>query len=147
MKVILTKDVPGLGRSGDVKEVSDGHARNYLIPKHLVLPATTSELRKIQKEEQEHQAKVEKERVLAGQLRQKLQSMTFEVTGKSSKQTLFAAITQKQIAEAINKKLNLRIEPQQITINQPIKTLGESLVEVRLQDFSHAQVKIQVKAA
>lgn len=146
MKVILTKDVPGLGRSGDVKEVSSGHAMNYLIPKHLALPATTQALTRIQKEEQEKQEKVQRDQAKAAELKKKLEQTTITVTGKTNKQTLFAAIHEKQIAEAINKKLNTQIEPHQIIIPQAIKNLGQHTIEIKLTDTINARAKIEVQA-
>ena len=92
MKVLLTKDVSGLGRAGDVKEVSDGHARNFLIPKHLALPATSEILRQVQKEEGEKQAKLarEQERFLA--FKKKVEGRAVLLKGKAQGQNLFAAI-------------------------------------------------------
>src|SRR5258708_6049100 len=102
MKVILTKDVAGLGRSGDIKTVSDGHARNFLIPKHLALPATTEVLARVQKEEAEHQAKVKKDIERFQFLKTKLESKTITIKAPAAKNNLFAAIRENGIAKAIN---------------------------------------------
>ncbi|MEO8065673.1 MAG: 50S ribosomal protein L9 [Candidatus Doudnabacteria bacterium] len=146
MKVILTKDVSGLGRAGDVKEVSDGHARNFLLPKHLVLPATISALGRVQKEESERQDKVKKheEKLLAA--KSKLENKTFIVKGKAEKQHLFAAIHENQIVAAINEKLNLDIESNQIVLEKPIKSLGLHEFHVRLGEKQLIKVKLDVEA-
>ena len=140
MKVLLTKDVSGLGRAGDVKEVSDGHARNFLIPRHFALPATTTVLQQVQKEESEHQAKVKKEQVRFEQLKNKLQNKTFTITSPAGKQNLFAAIRAEQIAQLLKEKLNLEITADQIRTKSAVKTLGQH--EVRLQFGQNKEITI-----
>ena len=144
MKVILSKDVSGLGRKNEVKEVSEGHARNYLIPRHLAVPATTPVLQRIQKEEREQQEKVKKHQQAMLVLKQTLEHKSFTLSGKADKNKLFAAIHEKQIADTINKKLNLNLTPTQIIIKQPIKELGETFVDIRLTETTNAKVKIEV---
>jgi large subunit ribosomal protein L9 len=145
MKVVLTKDVAGLGRAADVKEVSDGYARNFLIPKHLALPATSAMLDKIQKEQQEQQQKVAKIAEQAEALKYKLEKMTFTLKAKAGKQHLFAQVHEKEIAEAINKKTEAGITPDQIKIPEPIKSLGLAHAEVALSPHLKAKIKIDVK--
>jgi large subunit ribosomal protein L9 len=146
MKVILLKDVTGLGRKDEIKEVSDGHARNFLIPRHLVMPATSQMLRTIQKEESEAQAKISKAVAKARELKKKLDNKTFTIEVKASKQSLFAAVHEKQIIEAITKKNHFDIQPKQVIIKKTIKQTGEFPVEINLGESIHAQIKIQVKA-
>lgn len=146
MKVILTKDVAGLGRAGDVKEVSDGYARNFLILKHLALPATTKALDQIQKQELERQAKIKKEQERFEQIRIKLQSKTFVVQARADKTHLFAAVKAKEIADVINSKLNLGVEENQIIIEKPIKTLGLHQVGVRFAQNPPVKVNLMVEA-
>jgi large subunit ribosomal protein L9 len=144
MKVIFSKDVPGAGRKGQVKEVSDGHARNFLIPRHLALPATSAILAQVQKEEAEREAKVQKLQTQANELKNKLSGKTFVVTGRAEGKRLFAAIHADQIASAISEKLHLAIETKQVIIGQVIKTLGEHTAEIKLSESLHAKVKIEV---
>lgn len=146
MKILLTKDVSGLGRAGDVKEVTEGYARNFLIPKHLALPATTSMLTKIQKEEQERQAKISKQQQVLKQLKEKLINKVFTIKAKSSKEHLFAAVKEAQIATAINDKLNLDIRPDQIVIKTPLKSLGLHEAEIRFAESAKAMVRLNVEA-
>src|SRR6185436_20304048 len=101
MKVLLTKDVPNLGRSGDVKEVSDGYARNFLIQKHLALPATAEILNKVQKEQAEHQAKITRDHEKFLKLKHKLEHQTITLKAKANKTSLFAAIHADEIAKAL----------------------------------------------
>ena len=147
MKVILTKDVAGLGRAGDVKEVSDGHARNFLLPRRLALPATSSALTKLQKEEQERQDKLKRDQEKFLALKTKIEGKTFTLKGKSDKQNLFAAIHEDQIAKAINEKFDLGVVPDQIRIKTPIKKLGLHEVELRFAEKHIARVHLSVESA
>jgi large subunit ribosomal protein L9 len=146
MKILLTKDVQGLGRAGDVKEVSDGYARNFLLPRHFGLPATSSVLAKVQKEEQEHQAKVAKQQEVFEQLKQRLVTKTFTIKAKAEKNTLFAAVKESQIAAAIKDKLTLEISPDQIIIKSPIKTLGKHEAEIRFAGNAKTIIQLDVRA-
>ena len=157
MKVILTKDVTGLGRAGDIKEVSDGHARNFLIPKHLALPATTESLLRIQKEESEHQAKVLKDQERFLDLKKKLENKTFTIKVKATpprpngqvgagKKNLFAAVHEAEIAKVITDKAGAEISPKMIEIKLPIKALGLHEVEVRFAKNLTARVKLIVES-
>lgn len=146
MKVILTKDVTGLGRAGDVKEVSDGYARNFLLLRHLALPATVKALDKLQKEELEHQAKVKKMQERFEQMKTKLENKVFAVKARAEKTHLFAALRPQQIADAINHKQNYGVLPEHVTIKAPIKSLGEHEVELRLAQQSIIKVKLVVES-
>jgi large subunit ribosomal protein L9 len=147
MKVILVKDIAGFGRSGDVKEVSDGHGRNYLIPKGLALPATTSALDKIQKEAKEKQDKLQRIQAQSLELKNRLSNKTISITSKADKKRLFASIHEQEIANAINTKLDISLAPKQVIIKNQIKTIGTHEVEIKLTENLHAKVKIEVKVA
>jgi large subunit ribosomal protein L9 len=146
MRVILTKDVAGIGRAGDVKEVSDGHARNFLIPRHLALPATTEALTKIQKEEGEHQAKVAKEKERFIQLKNKLENKSVTLRAQASKNHLFAAIHEKEIAKAIFEKLGVEVSPDIIKLKNQVKSLGQHEVEIRFAKDMSAVVRLNVES-
>ena len=108
MKVILTKDVAGLGRAGDVKEVSDGYARNFLLLKHQALPATVQSLGKLQKEQQEKQAKIAKEVERARALKNKLDGKTLTLKGKANGENLFAARERTALRHLVELRLQIR---------------------------------------
>src|SRR3989344_1394962 len=139
MKVILTRDVASLGRVGDVREVSDGYARNFLIPKHLALPATSQLLGQIQKEEAERQVRFQRQRGEAEALKHKLEAKTFTIKAKASKTTLFSAIHEKEIAQATG------LDPGQIAIKAPIKTIGLAEVEAKLAEDIKAKIKLDIQ--
>jgi large subunit ribosomal protein L9 len=145
MKLILSKDVPNLGRKGQVVEVSDGHARNFLIPRHLALPATSAKLFQVQKEETEHETRIQKELAYARELKKKLESKTFQVKGKADGARLFASIRTEEIAQVINEILHLSILPSSVIITQTIKTLGAHECEIKLSSGTNAKVKIEVE--
>lgn len=146
MKVILTKDVAGLGKAGQVKEVSDGHARNFLIPRKLAVSASATAVEKIEKETRERLEKEmrQEEKYLA--LENKLRSQTLVIKAKANKDKLFAAVHEDQIAEALAVKNGLSFEPKQITISEPIKTLGMHKAEVRLTPTHKTTININVEA-
>jgi large subunit ribosomal protein L9 len=145
MKLILTKDVSGVGRAGEVKEVSDGYARNFLIPRRLALPATTPALERIQKEEKERQEKTSRNQEKILTWKNQLESRTFTVKAKANEKTLFAAVHEKDIVAAINAKLNSELSPDQIRIAEPIKALGLFIVEIRLTEGVTANTKLNIE--
>ncbi len=146
MKILLTKDVKGLGRSGDVKEVSDGHARNFLIPKKLGIPATETMVNQVKKEASEKQAKAIRDEQKLQDLIVKLNKAKLILKGKASKDHLFAAIHEQQITEAINQKFGLELDPKYITIPNPIKTLGPATAEIKLTPQHKALINLEIQA-
>ena len=145
MKVLLTRDVQGLGRAGDVKEVSDGHARNFLIPKHFGIPATSSVLATVQKEEKERQDKFTRQQETLLSLKTKLEGKTFTVRGRAEKQHLFAALRPNDIASSINEKFHTQVEPNQIVLDKPVKSLGLQEIELKLSDNLQFKIKLDVQ--
>ncbi len=146
MKVILTKDVPGIGRAGDVKQVSDGYARNFLLPKRLALPATVEMLAKIQKEEAEHQAKVSKEHERFLKFKNKIHNKAIVIKAKANKNSLFAAIREKEIAQKINDSLGVEVSSELIFLKNPVKNLGSHDIEIRFAKDAVAVVKLNVES-
>ncbi len=146
MKLLLTKDVRGLGRAGDVKDVSDGHARNFLIPKGFALPATTTILTRVQKEEQEKQDKFKREQEHLAQLKNKLADKEFTVKAKGSGSNLFAALHQRNIAAAINAKHPSSVTEDMVVLDKALKTLGEHEVGLKLNDQIKFKIRLIIQA-
>lgn len=157
MKILLTKDVTGLGRAGEVKDVSDGHARNFLIPRHFALPATTSVLARMQKEEQEHQAKVARLQERLNEFSNRLANQTIVIKGKADlprldsqgkagKQHLFAAIHEKDIAQVLNEKYSLELEPNQIILDKALKALGIHEIGIKLSENIKVKINLDIQA-
>ena len=145
MKILLTKDVAGLGRAGDIKEVSDGHARNFLIPRHLALPATSGMLQKVQKEEREQQEKLTRERERFEKLKKQIESRVFVIRAKAQKEHLFAAVREKEIASVLSRDLNLPLTASEITVSEPIKSLGSHSVQIRLAGSAPVKVNLKIE--
>jgi large subunit ribosomal protein L9 len=132
MKVLLLKDVYKLGRAGDVKRVADGYGRNYLLPHELAVLATPGALKQaehIREKADIQRSVINKE--MSG-VAEKLQGMTVAFPARASETgKLYGSITTQMIAEAVNQKAGLEINRRQIE-GQPLRTLGEHTVEVRL---------------
>ncbi|MBI3952781.1 MAG: 50S ribosomal protein L9 [Candidatus Doudnabacteria bacterium] len=146
MKILLLKNVPGLGKAGEIKEVSDGYGRNFLMPRGLAAIATTAAVAKISKEQGEKAEKKAREHEKHLKLKSQLEGKIFLIKGKADKNTLFAQIRESEIASAINQKLQTEIKPEQIIIKSPIKTLGSAQAEVRLQADIGAVVNLSIEA-
>lgn len=144
MKVIFLKDVKGQGKKGEVKDVSEGYAQNFLMPRGLVRPATEGNVKTL-----EHQTAAEQKRKLqekedAAQLGKKLEEMTVELKAKAGEGgRLFGAITSKQVADALE-KAGVKIDKRKIEMHDPIRTLGVTQVPVKLHPEVKATVKVHV---
>ncbi|MFN3741928.1 MAG: 50S ribosomal protein L9 [Anaerolineales bacterium] len=144
MKVLLVKDVYKLGRAGEVKKVADGYARNYLIPQGLAVLATPGALR--QAERIRAQAEIRR-----AQLNEELRDLAARINGTTlvfnaragETGKLYGSITAQDIAQAIQEKTRYEIKRQQIQM-QPIRTLGEHAVHIRLTMDLVPEVKVIV---
>lgn len=147
MKIIFLKDVSGQGKKGEIKEVSEGFAQNFLIAKGFAQAATPQVQVKIAKEGKEAKAKQEREaaRVLA--MKADLEKRVFTLSVKVGEQgQVFGGLHEKDVAKAISGKLPLSIDRHQVEISSPIKTLGEHQVKIKLGTGVVASVKIKVEA-
>ncbi|MGD2143402.1 MAG: 50S ribosomal protein L9 [Anaerolineae bacterium] len=147
MKIILKQDVANLGRKGDIEEVADGYARNYLIPQGLAATATPGALKDF-----EHRQKVQarkhqrmKKRAEALARRLTAQTLTFEVkTGETGR--LYGSITNADIAKALSDGVGVEIDRRDIPLSDPIREVGEYFVPVRLMEDVEPQISVVVKA-
>ncbi|MEO8637487.1 MAG: 50S ribosomal protein L9 [Candidatus Taylorbacteria bacterium] len=143
MKVILLSDVPKLGKKFDIKEVSSGHALNFLIPKGFVQVATPSAIKKIEKEKAEDTERKKKtEEKIAGSL-EAIQGMTLEMKRKASeKGHLFASIHKDEIVLLLKERAGVEIVPERLIYDKPIKELGDHTIEVKAGEKN---IKINLK--
>jgi len=147
MKVILLKDVKGLGSAGTIVNASDGYAWNYLIPKGLAKEATEGEIKNLKKKQAEEQKKKQKEFENAKVLAEKLSKLTVKVVGKAGEGgRLFGSITSKDIAEALEKQHQIQIDKKKIQLDNPIKDLGVVSVEARIYPEVTATIRVEVTA-
>ena len=148
MKVILLQDVKSLGKAGDIVKVSDGYARNMILPKKLGVEATPKNLNdlKLKKanEEQEAQENYEAALAFAKDLEDKEVVVKLKV-GEGGK--IFGSVSTKEISEAAKEQLNLDIDKRKLQLPSPIKILGVTQVPVRLHPKVTGQLKVFVKEA
>ena len=144
MKVILLKDVEKLGKKGDVKEVADGYARNFLIPNKLVVLATKSELAKLEEQKKIEAQKAEKELIRFQEIASQVDGLELEIPVKVSEDgKLFGTITANQIAESLKEK-GFEIKKEQIKLEKPIKEIGEYEVTIEFPHNLEAKIKVIV---
>lgn len=147
MKVIFKQDVPGQGKKGDVKDVNDGYARNYLIAKGFVVEATGGGLAEIQRQKEAVAAKLAAEKAAAKELAEKLKSAAVTVSVKSGENgKIFGSVTGKEIADEL-KKQGYNIDKKQLVIDGVIKHTGEYQIEIKVYPEITAKVKLVVVGA
>ncbi|MDO4772772.1 MAG: 50S ribosomal protein L9 [Bacillota bacterium] len=147
MKVIFLKDVKGSGKKGEVKEVSTGHARNYLIPKGLVLEATDTNMKNLQNQQKIEAQKVAEDTAHAKELKKIIEAKPLSITanaGDSGK--LFGAITNQEVAELIQKEYGFEIDKKKIQLTGGIKTTGSYDITIKLYREISAILKLEIKA-
>ena len=144
MKVILLDDVAKVGRRGDVRDVSDGYARNFLIPKKLALTATAGNLKGLDHIKKQQEAKADRIKTDADGLRERIEALVYEERRQASEEgKLFGSVTSQDIAEFLERH-QLKIERRRIHMDEPIKTLGENQVAIRLHPEVTAQLRVSV---
>lgn|SRR3989344_3174188 len=147
MKVVLLKDIPGVGRRNEVKNVSDGYALNMLIPRKLVVMGTASTIAHAErlKSEQEGERKVQEDLLFKNL--SSMQGVVIEISGKANEQGhLFASIHPEQIAAELKKQKSLDILPEFMQIEKPVKEVGEHKISVKIQGKT-GSFTLLVKAA
>jgi large subunit ribosomal protein L9 len=144
MKVIFLQDVKGQGKKGEIKQVSDGYAANFLIPRGLAKPANESNVKMLEHQKQAEARQKEKEKEQAQALAEKLKSTPVVLRAKAGDGgRLFGAITTKHIAEEL-KNMKLDIDKRKIVLDEPIRTLGVTEVPVKLHPDVKATLRVQV---
>ncbi len=144
MKVIFLKDVKGQGKKGEVKNVSEGYARNFLIPRGLASEASDSNMKQLEHKNKAEQSRKEKEKQEAQQLAAQIEALTLQFkqkTGEGGK--LFGSITSKQIADELEGR-KIHVDKKKIMLDDPIRTLGVTQVPIKLHPDVKAVLKVQV---
>ena len=148
MKVILQQDVRGQGKKGELVEVSDGYARNYLLPRKLAVQATADNVNAMKLKEKARLAQIEKEKAAAKELAEKLQSCVVKVAARAGGGgKLFGAVTSKEIADALLEQHGLEIEKNKIVQGDPIKTFGSFEVKCKLGHEINGTIHLVVTEA
>jgi len=144
MEVILREDVDKLGARGDLVKVTSGYARNFLLPKRLAVAATDANKKIVEQERQAHLRKEAKLADEAGDLAKLMASVTVTISQKAGENDqLFGSVTSKDIAEALEKQ-GYTIERRKIALDEPIKSLGEFKVPLRLHRDVTAEITLNV---
>jgi len=145
MKVILLQDIRGIGKKGQVIETSDGHARNYLIPRKLAVEATARHLKEIEVKKKAEMHRQTSELEAAQALGKSLSEAKIEIQVKSGENgKLFGSVTNKEIASVLSAKTGLNIDKKKVVLEEPIKTVGEKQVEVKLHPQVSARITVEV---
>lgn len=144
MKVILNADVKGQGKKGQIVNVSDGYARNFLFPKNLAKEATADNLNTAKLKEEAELARIAREKAAAQALAEKMASMICEIPAKAgSNGRLFGSITTADIAAALSKQHKIDVDKHKIVLGETIKQFGTYEVKVKL--YTEVVAKLRVK--
>ena len=147
MIVILNKDVKGTGKAGDVVKVSDGYARNMLIPKGLATEATQGNIRHLEKQKAIAAEKKAEEKAAAKKQAEKIGKLTVTIKTKAGDGgKIFGSITSKDIAEGLKSQHGIEVDKKQIQLSSPIKQTGEMSVDIKLYSEVSAELKVKVEA-
>ena len=144
MKVILLDDVSKVGRRGEVREVSDGYARNFLIPKKLALSATAGNLKNLDHIKKQADGKAARVKSDAEALRSRIEALTYEEKRQASEEgKLFGSVTSQDIVDFLDRS-GIKVERRRVHLDEPIKALVETAVPVRLHQDVTAQLRVNV---
>lgn len=148
MKVVLLQDVRGQGKKGDLINVSDGYARNFLFPKNLAAVADAKVLNELKGKEEARLHKIEVEKAEANAISEKLKAVVVKLTAKPGTDgRLYGSVTAKDIAEALAKQHSIEIDKRKLQITEPIRTFGTHLIEVKLYPQITGTVNVVVTEA
>ena len=148
MKVILTEDVKSLGKKGQIVDVNDGYARNFILAKKMGLEATPKNLNdlKLKKANEEKIAKEVYEEAVA--FAERLSGMEVNVSIKAGEGgKIFGSVSSKEIAEAAKEQLGIELDKKKMQLSSPIKNIGTQMVPVKLHPKVTAQLKVNVREA
>ena len=146
MKVILLDDVKKLGKKGDVIEVADGYARNYLFPKGLAAEATTARLRERDLASQQQQLKKNREEEKAKMIKETLQGKVVTVKARAGEGgKLFGSVTAKEIAEALKGQFRVDIDKRKIDIKEPLNHIGQYEVKIKIYPGVTAELTVKIE--
>jgi large subunit ribosomal protein L9 len=148
MRVILKAEIRGLGRTGEIKDVADGYARNYLLPKGLAIEATGGELKHLAEERQSEKSKKDRAHLDAEELAQRLGDVTLVFKLKAGEQgKTFGSVTAKEVADALKKEAKADIDKTKVVLHEPLRSLWVHTVEVRLLSDVRANVSVAIEPA
>ena len=146
MKVILQQDIKGKGKRGQMIEVSDGYARNYMLPRKLAVPATTDNVNTMRMTDKAQQEKRQKEREEAFATANRMKELTVTVRAKGGGAgRLFGSVTTQEIADALKNEHGILLDKRKIVLEETIKTVGEYRVKCKLGYEITAELKLKIE--
>ena len=147
MKVILQQDVRGQGKKGQLVEISDGYARNFLLPRKLAVPATAENINTMKQQEKARQAQMAAEKAEAQALAEKLKSIQVKLTAKAGEGgRLYGSITGQEIADALKAQHGIEIDKRKIELAEPVRAVGQTTVTLKLAAGVSARMILNVTA-
>lgn len=145
MKVIFLQDVKGKGKQGEIKEVSEGYGRNYLLPRNLAVEANKGNMKQLEAKKKGEEKQAEHDYQEALELKETLEKMEVMLSAKAGEGgRLFGSVTSKQIVQAL-KKNKINLDKRKLELDDPIRTLGYTNVPVKLHQKVMATLKVHVK--
>lgn len=148
MQVILNQDVKGQGKKGQMVNVSDGYARNYLLPRGLAKEATKSNINVMKGKAESLEYKIQTEKKEASEIAEKMKEIEVVMTAKAGANgKLFGSITSKDVSEALTMQHHIKLDKKKFVMSDGIKNLGETEVEVKLYTGITGKLKVVVKEA
>jgi large subunit ribosomal protein L9 len=147
MKVLFTKDVPDVAKAGQVKDVADGYARNFLIPRRLAVAATPSALKQVAEVQAIAARHAADEETAARELKQRLEAQPIVIEAKAGSQgRLYGSVTTADVASAIQKQVGASVDRRELELTDPVRQVGSFQVNARLHRAVNANVTIEVRA-
>lgn len=143
MKVILLENIKGVGKKDDVINASDGYARNFLFPRKLAVEANKGNLDKLKSKQDSNQFKRDTEKAEAEEIAKKIDSLNLKIKVKAGENgKIFGGVTSKEIAEGLKSEFNIEIDKKKVLLKETIKTLGTTIVDIKLFEGVIAKLKV-----
>lgn len=145
MKVILCADIKNVGKKDQVINASDGYARNFLFPKKLAVPADKGNMNKLQAKQEAKQYKKNLELEDAKKIAEKINQITLKIKTKSGNNgKIFGSITSKEIVQNLEEQFKIVVDKKKVNLKEPIKSLGTTIVELKLFEGVNAKLKVMI---
>ena len=148
MKVILLQDIKGVGKKDQIINANDGYARNYLFPKKLAVEANAGNLGNLKAKQESNQYRKDVEKEEATKLANKLKELTLVLKVKAGENgKIFGGVTSKEISENLKAQYKIEIDKKRIILNETIKVLGTTIVDIKLYEGIIGKLKVQIIAS
>ncbi|MDK2926826.1 MAG: large subunit ribosomal protein [Bacillota bacterium] len=148
MKVILEQDVPRLGKKGEVVDVNDGYARNFLLPRRLARAATAGGLKEVEARKEQAARKEARARAEAQDLARRLHGCTVTIRARAGEGgRLFGSVTNQDVAAAVAEEFRVNLDKRRVELKEPIKALGSYSATLHLYTEVTAEITVKVEAA